>query len=554
MPLEAEQGKLTPRDLEALLENERYVGKDAVRGNILAALAVAETLKTTLGPRGLDKMLMEEEGEVAITHSGGTILKLMELVHPAAKMMQSLGLTMGERYGDGATSSVVFAGELLKGAFSLMELGLHPTVIINGYKLAMEETLKVMDKLSRKVTPGIIKDVGITIFKGRLGERDAEFMAQLVASALDFAGGEKDNIYVNYRPGGRLRDTTLYEGVYIDLGKRVHPAMPKRVQHAHILLIDREFDVRKVDNAKYEINDLRRLREFMEYKRKVLRVAVEMVARSGARVVFCQKNIADVAMYYLAMKGILGVRDVERKVIHLLEKATGARVVSNVKEVSPEVLGYAGYVEEDKIGLEEIMYVRKCKNPGVASILIRGGNEKFVLELKRQVEDLIDVFAALREHGRVVPGGGAVEGEAAKRLRRFARSVESKEQLAIEAFANALEELPRAIAANAGMDATYAVLKIREWHHRGKRGYGVDAMRRGMGDAYVKAILDSYEVRRNALNSAVEVACSILRIDDVLIKGKMKKEPEKKPETVQPPEYMRQDGRMDLRYAFKGLR
>jgi chaperonin GroEL (HSP60 family) len=552
MPLQNNnQGKLGPRDIEALIANERYIGKDAVRGNIVAALAVAETLKTTLGPRGLDKMLMVEGGEVAITDSGGTILKLIDLVHPAAKMMQSLGLTMGERYGDGATSSVVFAGELLKRALNLMELGLHPITIINGYRMALEETLKVMQKLSRKVTPGIIKDVGITIFKGRLGERDAEFMAQVVASALDFAGGDKDNVYVNYRPGGKLRDTTLYEGIYIDLGKRVHPAMPKKVEHARILLIDTEFDVRKVENAKYEIGDPRRMREFMEYKRKVLRVAVEMIARSGANVVFCQKNIADVAMYYMAMKGILGVRDVEKKVMHLLERATGAQIVSHVKEVTPEVLGYAGYVEEDKIGLEEIMYVRKCKNPGVASILVRGGNEKFVLELKRQIEDLIDVFAALREHGRVVPGGGAVEGEAAKRLRRFARSVESKEQLAVEAFANALEELPRAIAANAGMDATYAVLKIREWHHRGKKGYGVDAMRRGMGDAYVKAILDSYEVRRNALSSAVEVACSILRIDDVLIKRKKKSKP-KKPEPVDSP--IRKDGKIDLRYAFKGLR
>ncbi|HID05804.1 MAG TPA: thermosome subunit, partial [Armatimonadetes bacterium] len=428
MPLQNNnQGKLGPRDIEALIANERYIGKDAVRGNIVAALAVAETLKTTLGPRGLDKMLMVEGGEVAITDSGGTILKLIDLVHPAAKMMQSLGLTMGERYGDGATSSVVFAGELLKRALNLMELGLHPITIINGYRMALEETLKVMQKLSRKVTPGIIKDVGITIFKGRLGERDAEFMAQVVASALDFAGGDKDNVYVNYRPGGKLRDTTLYEGIYIDLGKRVHPAMPKKVEHARILLIDTEFDVRKVENAKYEIGDPRRMREFMEYKRKVLRIAVEMIARSGANVVFCQKNIADVAMYHMAMKGILGVRDVEKKVMHLLERATGAQIVSHVKEVTPEVLGYAGYVEEDKIGLEEIMYVRKCKNPGVASILVRGGNEKFVLELKRQVEDLIDVFAALREHGRVVPGGGAVEGEAAKRLRRFARSVESKE-------------------------------------------------------------------------------------------------------------------------------
>jgi chaperonin GroEL (HSP60 family) len=331
--------------------------------------------------------------------------------------------------------------------------------------------------------------------------------------------------------------------------------MPKRVEHARILLIGSEFDVRKVENAKYEIGDPRRIREFVEYRRKVLRIAVEMIARSGANVVFCEKNIADVAMYYLAMKGILGVRDVERKVMHLLEKATGARIVRNVREVTPEVLGYAGYVEEDKIGMEEIMYVRKCKHAGVASILVRGGNEKFVLELKRQIEDLIDVFAALREHGRVVPGGGAVEGEAAKRLRRFARSVESKEQLAIEAFADALEEIPHAIAANAGMDATYAVLKIREWHHRGKKGYGVDAMRRGMGDAYVKAILDSYEVRRNALSSAVEVACSILRIDDVLIKRPKKKpEKKKKPAEAAPPEYIRRDGKIDLRYAFKGLR
>ncbi len=553
MKARTQNGKLTPRDIETLIANERHIGKNAVLTNIVAALAVSETLKTTLGPRGMDKMLMVEGGEVAITDSGGTILKLMELVHPAAKMMQSLGLTMGERYGDGATTSVVFGGELLKRAMKLMELGLHPTTIISGYRLALKETLKVMHELSRRVTPGIIKDVGITVFRGRVGERDAEFLAQVVASALDFADGDRDMVYVNYRPGGRIRDTALYQGVYIDLGKRVHPAMPKRVQHARILLIGSEFDVRKVENARYEIGDPRRIREFVEYRRKVLRIAVEMIARSGANVVFCEKNIADVAMYYLAMKGILGVRDVERKVMHLLEKATGAQIVRNVREVSPQVLGYAGYVEEDKIGLEEIMYVRKCKNAGVASILVRGGNEKFVLELKRQIEDLLDVFAALREHGRVVPGGGAVEGEAAKRLRRFARSVESKEQLAIEAFADALEEIPHVIAMNAGMDATYAVLKIREWHHRGKKGYGVDAMRRGMGDAYVKAILDSYEVRRNALSSAVEVACSILRIDDVLIKRPRKKSrPEKKPGPVDSP--VRRDGKIDLRYAFKGLR
>ncbi len=554
-----EQGdaRSLPVDVQALVEGERHLKGDAVRTNITAALAVAEVVKSTLGPRGMDKMLMVEGGEVTITDSGGVVLELIEVVHPAAKMMQRLGVGMREKYGDGATSSVVFAGELLKRAMRLMDMGVHPAMIISGYWKALREALRVMDSLSREVTPGIIKDVGITIFRSHLSEEDAEFMAQLVASALDFAEGDTERVYVNYRPGGRLRDSALYEGVYIDLGKRVHPKMPKYVKNARILLIDNEFDVYRMEKAKYEIGDPRRMREFVEYRKRVLAYAVELIARSGANVVFCSKNIAEPAMYEMAKRGIVGVRDVERRVMHLLEKATGAKSVRLVKEVTPEVLGYAGYVEESKIGMEEIMYVRKCSKGGVGSILLRGGNEKLVLELKRRVEDVIEIFSALRKHRRVVPGGGAVEGEAARVLRKFARSIETKEQLAVEQFAEALEELPYIIARNAGMDAVYAKTKLREWHHRGKKGYCVDAMRRGMADAYVKAILDSQVVRKQVLSSATEVACAILRVDDVLIRGRRngaKGREKRRKREASVPEYVRRDGKIDLRYAFKGMR
>ncbi len=545
---------MQPKDVQVLKDMEREVGKDAVRTNIYAALAVSETLKSSLGPRGMDKMLITKD-EIVITDSGATILKLMNLVHPAAKLMATLGKTQGEQFGDGSTTAVVIAGELLKKALELMEAGLHANTIIAGYRMALKKSLEFLDSIALSLEQRDLDRVGLAMLRGKIPEKDAWHLIEVANAAVNLVRGEKERIYVNYRPGGSIRDTYVFDGVYIDLGKRVHPSMPRSVKNAKILLIDREFDLIKIPNSKAEISSTRDYRRFLEYKKRVMKKAVDIIASSGANVVLCSQNIAEEAMYFLARAGILGVRDVEKDVLKHTAEATGAKVVVNVREVKPEVLGYAGYIEESKIGLEEIMYIRKPKYPNrVASILIRAGSENLALELVRKMKDLIEVLCRVAKDRKILPGGGATEVEVAERLKMYARRVPSREQLAIKAYAEALEEIPKALAKNSGMKPVDVLASIRRGHYAGFINVGFNAITRKVQDNLEQRIFDSYPVKRNAFISATEVATTILKIDDVFVKrdGAKKKKKAKPAPKVEPP--VTPEGKFDLRYAFKGLR
>jgi chaperonin GroEL (HSP60 family) len=402
---------------------------------------------------------------------------MINIKHPAAKMLVKLAEAQNKEIGDGATSSVVLTGEFLKNAQELMDQGIHPTTIVKGFVMAYTKALEFLEKIAFDVHDKNLKSIAMTMLQGKVEEEDAEHLAEITVEAIKIAG-KKENIKIEYRPGGKIKDTKLIKGMMIDLGKRVHPSMPKKVKNAKILLIDREFDVRKLENAKIEMNDPMRMKAFMDYKKKVLEVAVNMIARCGANVVLCEKNIAEVAMSYLAMKGILGVRDVPKDVLVLLQKSTGAKIVSNINDVSPSVLGYAGLVEETKIGMEEIMYITECKDPKSAGILIRGGTENVTMEIKRRLESLIGVLSSMINEKKAVAGGGATELEISMRLKEYARKVEGKEQLAIDAYASALEAIPKSLIINAGRNPIDLVPKIKSEHENGRPEIGFRCPRR----------------------------------------------------------------------------
>ncbi len=545
------------RDIEEITKNKREIGKNALKTNITAALAVSESLKSTLGPRGMDKMLVTD-GETVVTDSGSTILELMDLVHPAAKMMAELGKTQGKEFGDGTTTSVIIAGELLKRALELVDMGIHQGIISSGYKTALSKSLEFLDSIAMELEQKDIDSIALTMLRGKITEADIRFVSTLANAAVNLVRGDKDRIYINYRSGGGIKNSNVFDGVYIDLGKRVHPSMPRKVKNARILLIDREFDLVKPKHTKLDINSVQSLNEVVEYKKKVMRAAVGVIARSGANVVLCSKNIAEEAMFFMAKAGILGVRDVEKKVMQHIAEATGARVLINVNEVLPDVLGYAGYVEESKIGNEEIMYIKKPKYPNrVASIFIRAGNETLAIELVRKVKELVEVLCRVAYDKKILPGGGATELELAERLRIFSRRVPGKEQLAIKAFAEALEEIPKILAKNAGINPIDILAGIRRGHYAGFINVGFNAVTRKVGDTVEHHIFDSYAVKRNAIISATEVASSIVRVDDVFMnkdsKVVMKQKPEPEPQQIVEPPITPQ-GKFDLKYALKGLR
>ncbi len=523
-----------------------YSGQDALRSNILAARVIAETLKTALGPKGMDKLLVDASKDIAVTDSGYTILSLIRTKHPVAKMLIEAANVQKKEVGDGTTTAVVLTGELLKYAEKLMDSGLHPATIIRGYMWAGEKALEFLEELAFPASKRELFNLAEGILRGKVGSSEAGHLSRIAVEAVEIAGDEK-NIKIEYRPGGKVLDSSLIRGVVIDLGKRVHPDMPKKISGARVLLIDKEFDVRNPRNAKIEIYDPEKMRAFSQYKDKVMRVAVEMIARAGANVVFCQKNIADIAMYYLSKAGIMGVRDVERETLKLLQKATGARIVGNINEVSPSVLGYAGLVEESKIGLEEIMYITECKENNTASILVRGGSENVAMEVKRRMENLISVLSRVKKENSAVAGGGAIELELAKKLRDYATSVSSREQLAISSYAEALEVIPKALVYNSGLDPIDMMVKLRSEHAKGNTMTAFEAINGRLEDARACGLIEYAGTKKQVLKSATSLACAILRIDEVLIKSR-KEVPPAKPEAA-PPEVLdfpAKEGKIDL--------
>lgn len=510
----------------------RSTGKDAQRQNITAAKAVADAVRTTLGPKGMDKMLVNSIGDIVITNDGVTILQEMDIEHPAAKMMVEVAKTQNEEVGDGTTTSVIISGELLKKAEELLDQEIHPTVIARGYKIAREEALRILDEIAKPVSLEdleTLEKIAITSMSGKSIERASPKLAKIVVNAVKTVVEKKegknvvdlDNIKREKKHGGSSEDTELVRGIVIDK-EVVHPAMPKGVKDAKIALLDVALEVKETEtDAEIRITSPEQIQGFIDQEQRMLKDMVEKVEKSGATVLLCQKGIDDLAQHYLAKRKILACRRVKKSDMEALAKATGGRIVTNLDDLSSEDLGYAGTVEEKKIGGEAMTFVKDAMDPKAVTILVRGSTEHFVDEVDRSVEDAVGAVASAVEDGKIVFGGGAPESEIANRLRKFAQTFSGREQLAIKAFADAMEIVPRSLAENAGLDPIDILVGLRAEHENGKVNAGVGVFTGGVIDAEKEGIVEPLKVKTQAIKSASEAAEMILRIDDVVSASKM---------------------------------
>jgi len=504
--------------------SQRTAGRDAQRSNIMAAKAVAGAVRTTLGPKGMDKMLVDTMGDVVITNDGVTILKEMDIEHPAAKMMVEIAKTQDQEVGDGTTTAVVLAGELLKQAEELLEQEIHPTVIAAGYRAAADKSMEILKGLAIKVSAkdeDLLRKIAVTAMtgKGSQSARDelAAMAVQAVQSVVDEDGSvDTDNITVEKKVGGGITDSMLVSGVVIDKD-RLHPNMPKSVTAARIALLNAAVEIEKTEvDAKIQITSPDQLQAFLDQEEKMLKGMVDRIAATGANVLFVQKGIDDLAQHFLAKAGIYTVRRVKKSDMEKLARATGGRVVTSIHEISKDDLGKAGLVEERKVSDEKMTFVEDCKNPKSVSIILRGGTEHVVDELDRAMEDALRVVGVAVQDKLLVAGGGAPEVELALRLRAYASTVGGREQLAIEAFANAMEVIPKTLAENAGLDQIDSLVSLRSQHEKGVKSAGLDMDTGKPVDMQKLGVVEPLRVKTQAINSAAEAAIMILRIDDVI--------------------------------------
>ena len=507
---------------------QRTVGRDAKRANIMTARAISEAVRTTLGPRGIDKMLVDSLGDVVITNDGVTILEEMEVEHPAAKMMVEVAKTQEDMAGDGTTTAVVIAGELLHEAGRLLDQGIHPTLINAGFKMAATKAQEILDEIAEPVefSDGIrLGRVAMTAMTGKKVELARERLADLVVMAVrqvadkvkDKYTVDIDHIGVEKKQGGSVDDSELVHGVILDK-ERVHPDMPKRVKNAKIALLDCALEVEKTEtDAKIQITDPEQLKAFLDEEESMLRKMVDAIVAAGANVVLCQKGIDDIAQHYLAKANILAARRVKKSDVEKLARATKATIVTNVEDISADDLGHAGLVEERKIGEDRMIFVRECKDPKAVGLLVRGGTEHVVDEVERALHDAICVVAAAVEDGKFVAGGGAPEIELAKRLREYAGTVGGREALAVNAFANAVETIPRTLAENAGLDAIDVLVDLRARHEKKDgKNIGLNVFDGKPADMVKLGIVEPLRIKTQAIKSATEAAIMILRIDDII--------------------------------------
>ncbi|NCO96736.1 MAG: thermosome subunit [Candidatus Aenigmarchaeota archaeon CG_4_10_14_0_8_um_filter_37_24] len=512
----------------------RSKGRNAQENNIAAARAIADAVRTTLGPKGMDKMLVDSIGDIVITNDGVTILEEMEIEHPAAKMMVEVAKTQNEEVGDGTTSAVVIAGELLRKAGELLDQNIHSTVIIRGYNLARDHALKTLDRISSPVTVSdkdTLKKIVLTSMSGKSGYGYSEKLADLVVEAVTQVAEKKGNkISVNIddikrekKHGGSLDETELIKGIVIDK-EVVHPGMPKEINNAKIALLDAALEFKSSEtDTQIQITDPSKLQAFVEQEERILKKMVDDVVKSGATVLVCQKGIDDVAQHYLSKKGILAVRRVKKSDMEKLAKATGGRIVTSLNDLSDKDLGFAKLVEEQKIGDEDMVFVRECKNPKAVTILVRGGTEHVVDEIDRAIEDAIGAVSSSIEVGKIVPGGGAPEAEVARELRKYAEGFSGREQLAITSFADAMEVIPRSLAENGGLDPIDTLVSLRSEHDKKNQQMGVNVLNGGVMDMLNAGVIEPVKIKTQAIKSATEAAEMILRIDDVISASKLNK-------------------------------
>ncbi|MBI2129200.1 TCP-1/cpn60 chaperonin family protein [Candidatus Woesearchaeota archaeon] len=520
--------------------SQRTTGRNAQRTNIMAAKLVAETVRTTLGPKGMDKMLVDSLGDVVITNDGVTILEEMQIEHPSAKMLVEIAKTQENEVGDGTTTAVVIAGELLKQAEDLLDQEIHPTVIARGYRLASEKAIAILNNIAETIDENdaeTLKKIAITAMTGKGAETDKEHLSDITVKAVkEIAEKENgdiiidiENVKLEKKVGGAVEDTELIQGVVLDKEK-VHSGMPRLIKNAKIALVDSALEIKNTEiDAKIEISDPEKMQAFLDMEENMLRKMVGKIESSGANVVFCQKGIDDMAQHFLSKKGIYAARRIKQSDMEALARATGAKIVTNLDELSNDDLGNAGIVEEKKIGDEDMTYVKDCKNPKSVTILIRGGTEHVVDEVKRAMEDAIGDTAAVLRSKKIVAGAGAVEIELARELRKYAESLSGREQLAVNAFANAVEVIPRTLAENAGIDPIDILTELKAAHDKKQKWAGIDVFKAKVVDAFEQGVIEPLKIKTQAISSASEVAVMILRIDDVIAAGGGSKGPSMPP-------------------------
>jgi thermosome len=531
---EAIQAKIGGQPVLILREgSSRSTGREAQRSNIDAAKVVAECVRSSLGPKGMDKMLIASFGDVTITNDGATILKEMDVQNPAAKMMVEVAKAQDQEVGDGTTTAVVLSSELLSKAEELIDRDVHPTIIVDGYRQATEKALQILDQMAIKVDPNdrkALKDVAVTSQASKLLSENADFVADIAVDAILQVAEQSpqgwkvdiDDIKVEKKAGGSVTDTQLIKGVVIDK-EVVHPGMPKSVKNPKIALLNTAIEVEKTEfDAKINIQRPEQMKAFLDEEEKMLKDMVQKVKASGANVLLCQKGIDDVAQHFLAKEGIAAVRRVSEKDMEKLAKATGAKMVINMDDLKPENLGTAELFEERKIGDDKMTFIEGCKNPKAVTILVRGGTERIVGEAERSIHDALCVVRDVVRDPRIVAGGGAPELEAAAQIKRWAEKLTGKEQLAAISYAEALEAIPMTLAENAGMDPIDILVDLRSRHEKGEKWAGVDVYEGKAKDMTKINVYEPLAVKRQVVMSASEAASMILKIDDVIAAGKPK--------------------------------
>jgi len=502
-------------------------GREAQKNNIQAAKIIAEIVRSSLGPRGMDKMLVDSLGDVTITNDGATILKEIDVQHPAAKMLVEISKTTDSEVGDGTTSAVVLAGALLENAESLLTQNVHPTVIVDGYRKASKKALQYLKEIAEEVTgndKSILTKIARTSMQTKIVRKDSDYLADLVVKAV-LSVAEKDNnkfvidqddIKVEKKAGSSMKDSVLIEGIVLDK-EVIHSGMPKKITDAKIALVNSALEIDKTEfDAKINISNPQQMKTFLDEENRMIKNMVDKVIASGANILLCQKGIDDMAQHYLARAGILAVRRVKESDLTKLAKATSARIVTNLDDLFEKDLGSAQLVEERKIEEDRWVFVEGCKNPKAVTLLLRGGSQRVVDEVERSVHDAIMVVKDVMENPAIVAGGGAPETYAATKIRSWAKSLEGREQLAVEKFADSLEIIPMTLSENAGMDPIDTLTNLRSKQLRGEKWTGIDVMKGKVGNMKTSEIIEPLAVKNQIVSSATEAACMLLRIDDVI--------------------------------------
>jgi len=506
----------------------RSRGKEAQRNNIMAARVIGEVLKTTLGPRGMDKMLIDSLGDITITNDGAAILKEIDVEHPAAKMMVEIAKTQDDMVGDGTTSAVVLASELLKKAEELLDQNIHPTILVSGYRKASQKAIEVINKIAEpldtndrkkllKVALTSMSSKAVGSAREHLAEISIDAVKQIAEQRGDKTIADIDNIQLIKKTGKSLLETQLIRGIIIDK-EVVNPGMPKTIQNAKIALLDSALEIEKTEiSAEIRIKDPAQMKAFLDQENDMMQDMVKKVKASGANVIFCQKGIDDMVQHFLSKEGIMAARRVKESDMEKLARATGGRIISNLDDLKKEDLGMAGLVEERKIGDDKMIFVEKCKDPHSVAILIRAGLERMVDEAERAMTDSLSVVSDVIENNKIVPGGGALEIEIAKELRKYATKVGGREQLAVEAFADAVEVIPRTLAENAGLEPIDILVELRATHDKEDgKNKGINVFSGKLQNSIENGVVEPIVVKEQAIKSAAESAAMILRIDDII--------------------------------------